>query len=247
MARRLDDVGLAALMLDGIELKARMSIVALGITTEGVKIPLGLRDGSTENATVATALLSDLVERGHSTPSRGSSSLSTAPKHYAKRSGTSSARTRRSSAVIRHHENPRRPGHPPPGLHARIGFPDGTGCSPVHPVWLVRGCRGRLRALRLDDVPASGPGSTGCDARARRRADCLHDHWHGRRRRSCRHRAGRRDLRPRRQRHPPRPRRQRHPQRRKGQRPPLRTRRQPTPSEAAKAPTASTDKQAATP
>jgi hypothetical protein len=38
--------------------------VALGITTEGVKIPLGLWEGSTENASVATALLSDLVERG---------------------------------------------------------------------------------------------------------------------------------------------------------------------------------------
>ena len=36
----------------------------------------------------------------------------------------------------------------------------------MHPVWLVSGRRGRLRALRLDDVPASGPGSTGCDARA---------------------------------------------------------------------------------
>ena len=57
IARRLDDVRLAALMLDGIELKARRNIVALGITTEGVKIPLGLWDGSTENATVATALL----------------------------------------------------------------------------------------------------------------------------------------------------------------------------------------------
>src|SRR5207244_1780473 len=39
-------------------------IVALGISTEGIKIPLGLWEGSTENATVATALLSDLVERG---------------------------------------------------------------------------------------------------------------------------------------------------------------------------------------
>ncbi len=29
-----------------------------------MKIPLGLREGSTENATVVTALLSDLVERG---------------------------------------------------------------------------------------------------------------------------------------------------------------------------------------
>ncbi|MDQ3381504.1 MAG: IS256 family transposase [Actinomycetota bacterium] len=64
MARRLDDVRLAVMMLDGIELKGRTNIVALGITTDGVKIPLGLWEGSTENATVATALLSDLVERG---------------------------------------------------------------------------------------------------------------------------------------------------------------------------------------
>ena len=64
MGRRLDDVRLAVLMLDGIDLKGRINIVALGITTEGVKIPLGLWEGSTENATVATALLSDLVERG---------------------------------------------------------------------------------------------------------------------------------------------------------------------------------------
>ena len=64
MARRLDDVRLAVMMLDGIELKGRTNIVALGISTEGVKIPLGLWEGSTENATVATALLSDLVERG---------------------------------------------------------------------------------------------------------------------------------------------------------------------------------------
>lgn len=64
MGRRLDDVRLAVLMLDGIELKGRVNIVALGITTEGVKLPLGLWEGSTENATVATALLSDLVDRG---------------------------------------------------------------------------------------------------------------------------------------------------------------------------------------
>ena len=35
-----------------------------GITTEGVKIPLGLWEGSSENAAVATALLADLVDRG---------------------------------------------------------------------------------------------------------------------------------------------------------------------------------------
>jgi len=64
MSRRLDDVRLAVMMIDGLELQERTNVVALGITTEGVKIPLGLWEGSTENATVATALLSDLVERG---------------------------------------------------------------------------------------------------------------------------------------------------------------------------------------
>jgi putative transposase len=64
MSRQLADLRLAVMMLDGLELKGRMMIVALGITTEGVKIPLGLWEGSSENATVATALLSDLVERG---------------------------------------------------------------------------------------------------------------------------------------------------------------------------------------
>jgi putative transposase len=64
MNRQLGDLRLAVMMLDGLELKGRMMIVALGITTQGVKIPLGLWEGSTENATVATALLSNLVERG---------------------------------------------------------------------------------------------------------------------------------------------------------------------------------------
>jgi len=63
MSRRLDDVRLAVLMLDGIELKGRYCVVALGITTDGVKLPLGLWDGSTENATVAKQLLSNLVAR----------------------------------------------------------------------------------------------------------------------------------------------------------------------------------------
>jgi putative transposase len=64
MSRPLDDLRLTALMLDGIELKGRCCVVALGIDTDGTKHPLGLWDGSTENATVATALLANLVERG---------------------------------------------------------------------------------------------------------------------------------------------------------------------------------------
>ena len=93
MARRLDDVRLAVMMLDGIELKGRTNIVALGITTEGVKLPLGLWEGSTENATVATALLSDLVERGLD-PEQESCSSSTAPRRCARRSAPCSARFR---------------------------------------------------------------------------------------------------------------------------------------------------------
>jgi putative transposase len=64
MARRLDDVRLAVMMLDGLEIAERTHVVALGISTEGVKIPLGLWEGSTENATLVSMLLADLVDRG---------------------------------------------------------------------------------------------------------------------------------------------------------------------------------------
>lgn len=64
MGRRLEDVRLAVMMLDGMEIAERIHVVALGITTEGVKIPLGLWEGSTENATLARMLLADLVDRG---------------------------------------------------------------------------------------------------------------------------------------------------------------------------------------
>ena len=64
MGRRLDDVRLAVMMLDGLEIADRTHVVALGISTEGVKIPLGLWEGSTENATLVAMLLADLVDRG---------------------------------------------------------------------------------------------------------------------------------------------------------------------------------------
>jgi putative transposase len=64
MARRLDDVRLAVMMLDGLEIADRTHLVALGISTEDVKIPLGRWEGSTENATLVSMLLADLVDRG---------------------------------------------------------------------------------------------------------------------------------------------------------------------------------------
>ena len=63
MSRRLEDIRLAVMMLDGLEVADATHVVALGITTEGVKIPLGLWEGSTENATLARTLLADLVDR----------------------------------------------------------------------------------------------------------------------------------------------------------------------------------------
>jgi transposase-like protein len=64
MSRRLEDVRLAVMMIDGMEIAERTHVVALGIGTGGVKIPLGLWEGSTENATLARTLLADLVDRG---------------------------------------------------------------------------------------------------------------------------------------------------------------------------------------
>jgi transposase-like protein len=64
MSRDLSDVRIAVLMIDGIDLKGRTNVVALGITTEGEKLALGLWEGSSENATVAQSLISDLVDRG---------------------------------------------------------------------------------------------------------------------------------------------------------------------------------------
>jgi transposase-like protein len=44
-SRRLDDVKLAVLMVDGIEVARHTVVVALGITEDGTKEPLGLWQG----------------------------------------------------------------------------------------------------------------------------------------------------------------------------------------------------------
>jgi putative transposase len=51
-------------MVDGIGIGDHTIVVALGVTTDGTKIPLGLWQGSTENSTICTALLHDLTARG---------------------------------------------------------------------------------------------------------------------------------------------------------------------------------------
>jgi putative transposase len=62
--RRFDDDRFAAVMIDGVEYAGETMVVALGVTDDGMKRVLGLRQGATENADVCTALLEDLVGRG---------------------------------------------------------------------------------------------------------------------------------------------------------------------------------------
>jgi len=64
MARDLSGEDIKVLMIDGEHLAERCVVVALAITADGTKKPVGLWDGSTENKTVVRALLADLVERG---------------------------------------------------------------------------------------------------------------------------------------------------------------------------------------
>jgi len=64
MARDLTGEDIKVLMLDGEHMAERCVIVALAITADGTKKPVGLWDGSTENKTVVRSLLADLVDRG---------------------------------------------------------------------------------------------------------------------------------------------------------------------------------------
>lgn len=62
-SRPLQDLRLLVLMVDGIVVAGQTVVVALGITEDGSKEPLGLWQGSTENAALCTSLLQDLIGR----------------------------------------------------------------------------------------------------------------------------------------------------------------------------------------
>jgi putative transposase len=64
LAQDLSGLDLVALMVDGIRVAEHCCVVALGITIDGTKIPLGLAEGATENATVTRDLLVGLRDRG---------------------------------------------------------------------------------------------------------------------------------------------------------------------------------------
>jgi putative transposase len=63
-ARRLDDQRWLVVYLDGFSFGDHTLVGALGVTLDGTKDPLGVVEGSTENAAVCTRLTSDLAARG---------------------------------------------------------------------------------------------------------------------------------------------------------------------------------------
>lgn len=64
MERRLDGWDLLVVYLDGIQFGAYHVLAAVGVDDDGKKHVLGVREGASENAEVARALLEGLVERG---------------------------------------------------------------------------------------------------------------------------------------------------------------------------------------
>jgi len=62
--RRFEGKDLLIVYLDGIQFGQMHVIVALGVDSQGYKHVLGLREGSSENATVVKDLLTDIVSRG---------------------------------------------------------------------------------------------------------------------------------------------------------------------------------------
>ena len=65
MAADLSELDLLAIQIDGMHIRDDLTLLtAVGIDGEGVKHPLGLLEGATENAAVVQALLDNLIERG---------------------------------------------------------------------------------------------------------------------------------------------------------------------------------------
>jgi putative transposase len=65
MAADLSQLDLLAIQIDGMHISQElMLLAAVGIDGDGVKRPLGLLEGASENAAVVQALLDNLIERG---------------------------------------------------------------------------------------------------------------------------------------------------------------------------------------
>jgi putative transposase len=64
LSRRFDELKLLVIYIDGLVFGDYTMIGAVGVDSEGNKHVLGIREGATENSTVITELLEDIVSRG---------------------------------------------------------------------------------------------------------------------------------------------------------------------------------------
>jgi putative transposase len=64
LAADLTGLDLVALLVDGIQVAEHTCVVALGITIDGIKVPLALAEGATENATGVRDLLAACAIEG---------------------------------------------------------------------------------------------------------------------------------------------------------------------------------------
>jgi transposase-like protein len=64
LSRRFDQLKLLVIYIDGLVFGDYTMIGAVGVDSEGNKHVLGIREGATENSTVITELLEDIVSRG---------------------------------------------------------------------------------------------------------------------------------------------------------------------------------------
>ena len=64
MERSLEGLDLVAIVIDGVHFDNYVLAVSLGISADGSKHVLGLREGATENAQLCKELLADMIRRG---------------------------------------------------------------------------------------------------------------------------------------------------------------------------------------
>lgn len=134
--KRFDELDLLVIYIDGIYFGEHNVIVALGVDAKGHKHLLGLRLGATENATVATELLQDLVARGVDTDRRllfvidGSKALRSAiRKVFGKGGVVQRCRAHKRRNVL---------GHLPKELHAQVR-------STLNAAWKLEPKKGKVR------------------------------------------------------------------------------------------------------
>jgi hypothetical protein len=153
LAADLTGLDLVALLVDGVRVAEHTCVVALGITIDGTKVPLGLAEGATENASVVRDLLAGYATAAWTRPGRSWSS-STAPRRCAAPSMTCST-TRSCNAASSTSSATSPTGSPTPSLRP---WPSGCGAPTTSPTrWSRRPSWKRSPASWTAPTPVPQP------------------------------------------------------------------------------------------